>query len=155
MSRSHRQERLWTLGSNGILKRQPEWLWSHRPGGRRLLDGGAGVSKGKSEKLPHREGKGSETTPSRSGGQRQSQPVPQNAWLAWSKGPQPCLCAGWRACVGVLEEEEEAEPPYHGRAGCAGWRAYTHTHIHTHRHTDASCVNHPACESAPRIPVGE
>lgn len=26
---------------------------------------------------------------------------------------------------------------------------------HTHKHTDASPVNHPARESAPRIPVGE
>lgn len=45
------------------------------------------------------------------------------------------------------EEEEEAEPLYEG---CAD--GFTHTHTKAHR---CSRVNHPASESAPRIPVRE
>lgn len=78
--------------------------------------------------------------------------------VPWSARPQReglrpvcvCVCAGWCVC------------------GCAGGggggsratvqglcRLSVQAASHTQRHTDASHVNHPASESAPRIPVGE
>lgn len=69
------------------------------------------------------------------------QPVSLPECPGWP-GPGPGPQGG--VPVGVLGGEGGRGS--HGRADSLS---------HTHKHTDASPVNHPARESAPRIPVGE
>lgn len=117
-----------------------------------------GVSEGKSGQLLHRRGGVQESPGAGNQGQRQSQPV---SWrvlvsLALERGPAAGVCAPGGVSVGVLGGEgEEAKPLCKGCAVQAAEQTASHTHTHTQRHTDASHVNHPTSESAPRIPVGE
>lgn len=73
--------------------------------------------------------------------------LPRVSWLAWPWKQGPQLLHVCRAvCLRVCLEGRGRRKQSHGRADSLS---------HTQKHTDVSPVNHPASESAPRIPVGE